>query len=271
MVRKYLKKGFALITIIFMITGLIGSRNIFAEDNITNNSSAEDNIANDISDLSTKVENADDGEIIKLSSSFQGGDVELKIPKAIEVTIDGGNQEYGAGRIKIVNSNKGTGTDFGKITIKNLKFTQDTKSAVEIRTNAKVVLDNIKIENRNSSIDGGALYICGRGDGFSNSDIEILNSTFKGNSCNGKGYGGGAIYAPKYDGNIKISNCYFEKNKTTNRGTSFGGEGGAISFNQSGNPAVTNFNISIENSYFVENEASNSYNQLSDGGAVSLF
>lgn len=245
------KRFFLVITFLFLLLSLVFIKDI----------SGEEIGVSTPDELADTVNSANDGDIIKLKDDFIFDKVNINKTNDTNITIDGENKVFTSGNINI------NGSGNGSIIVKNLKFTQATESrAFNIYSNAKIILDNVQIFERTKFDSGGAILLGGA------SNVDILNSTFENNICNGSGYDGGAIAAKGFGGKLKVNNCVFKGNKTTVAGTgNFGGEGGAISFNMISSTAV----INIYNSYFAENEAVKDASvnkiKLADGGALSFF
>ncbi len=215
-----------------------------------------------VSELTSALSNASDGETITLSSSFVPGNVTLTKPAGISVTVDGQNVDFGSYSITAAGAAGGT------FTIKNFKFGTASSRAINVSSSALTVFDNILVENRSYTEDGGAMYI------NSGSSVTIVNSSFLNNSSNGSGYSGGAIAAKGYGATLTIKNSVFIGNKNTLTGPTtgvIGGEGGALWFY---NP-YSSAKFYIEDSYFAQNEAVKDVaagkKSLADGGAIAWF
>ena len=133
-----------------------------------------------------------------------------------------------------------TGIPINKeITINGNGFTIDGKNQASafliLKTNNRIVLNNIIFKNCFSSSDGGAIYSCG-------ANVVISNCKFIDNSASESS---GAIQI--VGENSIISNCTFINNKAS--------DGGAV---------VTKNKCTISDCSFINNNASN------DGGAILL-
>ncbi len=193
--------------------------------------------------------------------------------KAKDVILDGGNKDrvlrIDKGKIKNIyiknisiingNSSGGSGIKLNRvrtkegITFENIIFKNNIakksggaifdKSKAFKKAKTSVTIKNCLFEN-NKANSAGALYT----DGYFH--LKIINSTFKSNSALKEG---GAIVIHANYG-VEFDNCLFEKNIAVRKG-------GAI-YNDKDN-------LSIYNSKFIKNEATEAY-KLGKGGIDTL-
>ena len=121
------------------------------------------------------------------------------------------------------------------------------------RPNLSVSFSDITFkDNINSSINGGAMNM------NANSNLNLTNCIFDGNSTGGSNKAGGGLFFS--EGNVQITNSIFKNNIAR-------GNGGAISASGEGV-------LSITGSLFLNNIASNLNNTAGDnanGGAINVF
>lgn len=236
---------------------------------------------NDITELTSALSAALDGDIIKLATGFVVGDVTLQAPNA-DVTLDASNVEWTLSKIKI------EGASAKKFTIVNLNMNGVGNNNVLLNINrsaGETIIANSKFYDNNVTpiiIESGSSYteiidteITGNtgvngasaiGLGVAG-NIGIKHSTIANNTGTGAGYETGAIASKNFTGNITIDNTSFKnnKNQSVNSGI-FGGGGGAMSLH------YFRGNLSINQSYFKENQAGGSGNAPTyDGGAIYII
>jgi predicted outer membrane repeat protein len=174
--------------------------------------------------------------------------VSLQITGSSFDSNDGGSDDEGGA---IARYGDGTGDDF----IKNSTFNSNNSGygGGGIYTEADLLVSNSTFDDNHANYsNGGAIAV----DNDNVSELTIINSTFTDNTS---GYAGGAIAT--YRGMVTISGSTFDGNSSfTGGGAIRVGAGTCCGDNYS-------FGLSISNSLFSNNDASQGY-RSGDGGAV---
>ena len=231
---------------------------------------ADEITVNTVVELEEGVKNASEDRTIFLGEYFPDDLVATiaLVESPYHVTIDGQNAVLQSSSGKQLMTYKGgTGTTDSSLTLKNIDLEgrgNNVRALTVEGYKGKFVLDNVKVNNFQSSDDGGAFYTSGH--------TVLKNSTFSNNKSTASGYSGGAIASKGFAATLEVTNSRFKGNETLYAGTgNVGGEGGAFYFYQPSAAAQFIF----KNNYFEENKAVETINsgsaKLADGGAVALF
>ncbi len=165
-------------------------------------------------------------------------DAELKANYASFTENKSADSSYGGGALYFTGG-KGT---LSNVTFENNVSELKNGGAICAYSESNVELENAIFNGNSATNNGGAIYV-------NKSEIKVFDSTFASNKADGDEYGGGALYLT--GGTATLSNAIFENNESRTM------NGGAIC-------AYAGSTLEIEAATFTDNTAQGS------GGAVCL-